>query len=72
MMLAHGRRPYTGGVVYGIRTAAAGSMVVVNVELAASNDCATPEPGGCFESAGMGRAPPSAAAMLSESRLVLL
>ena len=46
-------------------------VVVVNVEPAASNDCATPEPGVCFESAGMGRAPPSAAAMLSESRLVI-
>jgi hypothetical protein len=46
-------------------------VVVVNVELAASNDCAVPEPGVCFESAGMGRAPPSAAAMLSESKPVI-
>jgi hypothetical protein len=40
------------------------------VELAALNDYATPEPGVCFESTGMGRAPSSAAAMLSESRMV--
>ena len=41
------------------------------MELAAPNDCATPEPGVCSGSAGMGRAPPSAAAILSESRLVI-
>jgi len=46
-------------------------VVVVNIELAAPNDCATPEPGVCSGSAGKGRAPPSAAAMLSESRLVI-
>ena len=47
-------------------------MVVVNVELAASNDYATPEPGMYSESAGMGGAPSSAAvALLSESKLVM-
>jgi len=41
------------------------------MELAAPKDCATPEPGVCSGSAETGRAPPSAAAMLSESKLVI-
>ena len=42
------------------------------MQLAASNDYATPEPGMYFESAGMGGAPLSAAvALLSESKLVM-
>jgi len=47
-------------------------VVVVNVELAASKDYATAEPGVRFESAGMGRAPSSAVAMLSESWLIIV
>ena len=47
-------------------------MVVVNIEQAAPNDCATPEPGVCSGSAGMGRAPQSAAAILSESRPLIV
>jgi hypothetical protein len=46
-------------------------VVAVNIELAALNDCTTPETGVCSESAEMGRAPPSAAAMLGESRMVM-
>ena len=47
-------------------------MVVVNVELTVSNDYATPEPGMCFESAGMGGAPSSAVvALLNKSRPVM-
>ena len=51
-----------GGVVF---------AVVVNAELATPNDCATPELDVYLGSAGIGRAPPSAAARLSESRLVI-
>jgi hypothetical protein len=45
--------------------------MVVNIELAEPNDCATPEPGVRSESAGMAWESPSAAAMFSESRLVI-
>jgi hypothetical protein len=46
-------------------------VVVVNIELAAPNDCAMPEPGVCLGSTGEGSAPPSAVAILSESRPVI-
>ena len=46
-------------------------VVAVNIELAALNDCATPETGVYSESAEMGRMPPSAAAMLVENRMVM-
>jgi hypothetical protein len=46
-------------------------VVVVNIELAAPNDCAMPEPGVRLGSAGEGRAPPSASAILRESRPVI-
>jgi hypothetical protein len=46
-------------------------VVAINIELAEPNDCAAPELGVCSGSAGMRKAPPSAAAMLSESRLVV-
>ena len=46
-------------------------VVAVSTELAALNDCATPETGVYSESAEMGRVPPSAVAMLVESRMVM-
>ena len=42
------------------------------MELAAPNNCATPELGVCSGSAGMERAQPPTAVMLSESRLVCI
>ena len=46
-------------------------VVAVSTELAALNDCATLETGVYSESAEMGRVPPSAAAMLVESWMVM-